>query len=221
MVERKRRFDKQRALERKVIIKEFGVPETVVGDNDHFHVESNAPEEDSPFHRIFNLASEESQAHPGSINEAGEIPEEAYNSLRRIVPLGRCEMTLELASELSRRTNMRVLIEQASVFSNNMFDMHMMMRERDSNRIHVVRSVTMETIDQSPNEVIPHYEAALRLPIESVQEIMNKLWIIGLRPAERLNQTTQEVAILREEVTYLRTLVQRLTNCPELPSSSS
>ena len=76
----------------------------------------------------------------------------------------------------------------------------------------------METLEHNPNEAIPYDNlAAIRLHTEAVQEIMNRLWMLGVRPAERMMQNTQEINILRDEVTYLRTLVQRLTNAPPEP----
>lgn len=123
-----------------------------------------------------------------------------------------------------RDSRLRLRITQYSPYMPDRYQMYIFIRREgfDRDSISVAQSIIMETREYDPNSMIMGYgEGAMSLNRDTLQELMNELWILGFRPAGNLNQNTQEVALLRDEITYLRTLVQRLTNAPDQPSATT
>jgi hypothetical protein len=136
------------------------------------------------------------------------------------------EVTLAYFNDIANRrdSRLRLRISQDSPYMPDRYQMYIFIRREgfDRDSISIARSITMETREYNPNSVVmQHDEGAMRLDRDTLQELMNELWILGFRPAGNLNQNTQEVALLRDEITYLRTLVQRLTNAPDQPSATT
>lgn len=88
-----------------------------------------------------------------------------------------------------------------------------------------VQDLVLHTVPIESNCMPTASEAgSIRLSSETVQDIMNQLWMMGFRPIERVREDDAEARALRSEITYLRSLVQSLTQAnraSEQPSNST
>lgn len=83
-----------------------------------------------------------------------------------------------------------------------------------------VQDLVLHTVPIESNCMPTASEAgSIRLSSETVQDIMNQLWMMGFRPIERVREDDAEARALRSEIEYLRNLVQSLTQADRASGS--
>lgn len=156
---------------------------------------------------------------PGELN----VPIQAEASERMTVqPPARCStITVDELNRAGRTRRLsanheqpiRLRVEQAPYFMSDDYDLGIYLRREDG-RVDVIRNLVMYTLEEGEG-ISPTMPAGIRLTRETLQGVMNDLWLLGFRPAESLRgDYAGTERALREEITYLRGLVDSLTNRP-------
>ena len=122
---------------------------------------------------------------------------------------------------------MRIRVtEPLPYYNTGFYSLSLSCLDRARQLLHYVRDLTMQTMrtDEPIMTASNNEHGTIRVSPEAIQELMNQLWLLGFRPAESLRDSNTEIDALRSEITYLRSLVQSLTQAnraSEQPSNST
>jgi hypothetical protein len=113
--------------------------------------------------------------------------------------------------------SIRIRVEIESPYRPNSYNLHVFSRDEHTRRTSVVRDLVMETVEEG--QMMPNIPG-MRMNGDTIQELMNNLWILGIRPSDSINPDRQIATVLNQQIEHLRNIINQLLSNPAIRNNT-